>query len=88
MELAKESDEKTESQVQVFSWGEAEPSPLRVSHKIIRNGLGMNPKILMNQWKQGIQWNFGIQRNWKNPKILMNPMKNRGIRGTGGDQME
>ena len=27
MELAKESDEKTESQV--FSWGEAEPSPLR-----------------------------------------------------------
>jgi hypothetical protein len=62
MELAKESDEKTESQV--FSWGEAEPSPLRVSHKFIRNGLGMNPKILMN------------------------PMKNRGIRGTGGDQME
>jgi len=37
---------------------------------------------------RGIQWNLGIQRNWKNPKILMNPMKNRGIRGTGGDQME
>ena len=51
MELAKESDEKTESQV--FSWGEAEPSPLRVSHKIIRNGLGMNPKILMNPMETG-----------------------------------